>query len=65
MSIEENAKANKNNQGYKELSLLLYDIANGIDSFWWNGKITIETHTRFVCLDTHSLQNTSDNNKRT
>ncbi|WP_010249510.1 VirB4 family type IV secretion system protein [Acetivibrio cellulolyticus] len=63
--IEEKAKANKTNQGYKDLSLLLYDVANGSDSFLWNGKSTIETHTRCVCLDTHSLQNTSDNIKRT
>ena len=31
----------------------------------WNGHTTIETQSRFVCLDTHSLQNTSDNIKRT
>lgn len=50
---------------YKELSLLLYDIANGGDSFLWNGHSTIETHSRCICLDTHTLQNTSDNIKRT
>lgn len=50
---------------YKELSLLLYDIAHGGDSFLWNGHSTIQTHSRCICLDTHSLQNTSDNIKRT
>ncbi len=50
---------------YKELSLLLYDITNGGDSFLWNGHSTIETHSRCICLDTHTLQNTSDNIKRT
>ncbi|GIP20872.1 MULTISPECIES: VirB4 family type IV secretion system protein [Paenibacillaceae] len=50
---------------YKELPLLLYDIANGGDSFLWNGHSTIETHSRCICLDTHTLQNTSDNIKRT
>ncbi|AIQ13828.1 VirB4 family type IV secretion system protein [Paenibacillus durus] len=50
---------------YKELSLLLYDIAYGGDSFLWNGHSTIQTRSRCICLDTHTLQNTSDNIKRT
>lgn len=50
---------------YKELSLLLYDIAFGGDSFLWNGHTTVQTHSRCICLDTHTLQNTSDNIKRT
>lgn len=50
---------------YKELALLLHDIAYGGDSFLWNGHSTIETSSRCICLDTHSLQNTSDNIKRT
>lgn len=49
---------------YKELSLLLYDIAHGGDSFLWNGHSTIQTRSRCICLDTHTLQNTSDNIKR-
>lgn len=50
---------------YKELSLLLQDIAHGGDSFLWNGHSTIQTRSRCICLDTHTLQNTSDNIKRT
>ncbi|MEK4454041.1 VirB4 family type IV secretion system protein [Paenibacillus sp. FSL L8-0506] len=50
---------------YKALALLLYDIAHGGDSFLWNGHSTIQTRSRCICLDTHSLQNTSDNIKRT
>ncbi|WP_270405760.1 VirB4 family type IV secretion system protein [Paenibacillus timonensis] len=50
---------------YKELCLLLFDIAHGGDSFLWNGHSTIQTRSRCICLDTHSLQNTSDNIKRT
>lgn len=50
---------------YKELSLLLYDIAYGGDSFLWNGHTTVETLSRCICLDTHTLQNTSENIKRT
>ena len=50
---------------YSDLALLLQDIALGSDAFLWNGKSTISTDTRCICLDTHDLQNTSDNIKRT
>jgi hypothetical protein len=50
---------------YRVLELLLNDIANGSDSFLWNGHTTIESHSRCICLDTHDLQNTSDSIKRT
>ena len=63
--LETKAKANKEQTVYRDLALLLNDIATGSDSFLWNGHTTIETQSRFVCLDTHSLQNTSDNIKRT
>jgi len=56
--------ANEKNE-YKDLALLLQDIALGSDAFLWNGKSTIETNTRCICLDTHDLQNTSDSIKRT
>lgn len=57
----------KNNEinEYKDLALLLQDIALGSDAFLWNGKSSIQTKTRCICLDTHDLQNTSDNIKRT
>jgi hypothetical protein len=50
---------------YTDLSFLLYDIVYGADQFLWNGPTTINTKTRCVCLDTHDLQGTSDNIKRT
>lgn len=50
---------------FSDLALLLKDIAMGSDSFLWNGHSSIKTNTRCVCLDTHDLQNTSDNIKRT
>lgn len=64
---KERDQNNKNNETniYEELTLLLRDIAHGSDSFLWNGKSTIKTNTRCICLDTHDLQNTSDNVKRT
>lgn len=63
--IEEKAAENPGNSMYSDLALLLFDIAKGGDSFLWNGYSTIETHTRCICLDTHALQNTGDNIKRT
>lgn len=50
---------------YTELAMFLKDIAQGSDSFLWNGHSSIQTNTRCICLDTHDLQNTSDNIKRT
>jgi hypothetical protein len=50
---------------FADLALLLKDIAMGSDSFLWNGHSSIKTNTRCICLDTHDLQNTSDNIKRT
>lgn len=58
-------KTSSSNDEYEELALLLQDIALGSDSFLWNGKSTIKTNSRCICLDTHDLQNTSDNIKRT
>lgn len=63
--IEKKSAEHTDNTDYRNLALLLADIAHGSDSFLWNGYSTIEAHSRCVCLDTHSLQNTSDNIKRT
>lgn len=62
---KEKQNGNSKTNDYTELSLLLKDIAFGSDSFLWNGKSTIKTNTRCICLDTHDLQNTSDNIKKT
>ncbi len=58
-------KTSSSKNEYEELALLLQDIALGSDAFLWNGKSTIKTNSRCICLDTHDLQNTSDNIKRT
>lgn len=67
LKSEEKEKVLKNNEinEYKDLALLLQDVACGSDAFLWNGESTIETNSRCICLDTHDLQNTSDNIKRT
>jgi len=63
---EEETKCNslKANE-YEEIALLLQDIALGSDAFLWNGHSTIQIKSRCICLDTHELQNTGDNIKRT
>lgn len=63
--VKEKADTEKDRQAYADLSLLLYDIAEGADSFIWNGYSTIATDSPFICLDTNALQETSDSIKRT
>ena len=58
--VKEKADTEKDRQAYADLSLLLYDIAEGSDSFIWNGHSTIATDSQFICLDTNALQETSD-----
>lgn len=62
---KEKARKESEQNIFADLALLLKDIAMGSDSFLWNGHSSIKTNTRCVCLDTHDLQNTSDNIKRT
>lgn len=50
---------------YKDLATLLKDIAVGGDSFLFGGYSSIKAQSRCVCLDTFSLQNASDNVKKT
>ncbi|MDR1069798.1 MAG: hypothetical protein LBL37_03310, partial [Gracilibacteraceae bacterium] len=61
--LDKKAKAEKAGE-LKDLALLIRDLAHGSDQFLWNGHSTVETSSRCICLDTHSLQNTGDNIKR-
>lgn len=63
--VQEKTKTEKENQVYTDLSMLLYDIAEGADSFIWNGHTTVSGSSRFTVMDTHALQETGDNIKRT
>lgn len=56
---------NKQAQDYEILASLLRSLAVGSDSFIWNGYSTIQAKSKFVCLDTHDLQEMSDRVKRT
>lgn len=55
----------KEDENLDTLSSLVRGIAVGSDSFVWNGHSTIHANTRFICLDTHDLQEMSDRVKRT
>lgn len=45
---------------YRHLACLLESAAIGQDSFLWNGQTSIKPKSKWICLDTHSLQNSSD-----
>lgn len=47
------------------LTVIIRELAEGSDSFLWNGHTTINAKSRFICLDTFDLQNTSDTIKKT
>lgn len=45
---------------YRHLACLLESASIGQDSFLWNGQTSIKPKSKWICLDTHSLQNSSD-----
>lgn len=69
--VQERAEQAEDGQVYRELVLLLYDLAEGADSFIWNGRSSIaeagegDGKGSITVLDTNALQGTSDNIKRT
>ncbi len=50
---------------YKELGILLRNIAIGSDSFIWNGHSTVNTTKDFVVFDTTTVNGNSNNIKTT
>ncbi|MEG0894497.1 MAG: ATP-binding protein [Oscillospiraceae bacterium] len=60
---DENEKALKRNEVnyYKELSILIRSVAEGSDSFLWNGYSTVSTQKDFVVFDTSAVNNSSSN----
>ncbi len=70
--VQKKAEKETDRQVYADLALLLYDIAEGSDSFIWNGMSSIKDGTgadndsgSIIVLDTNALQETSDHIKRT
>ncbi len=66
IEVKKNKESDPNLKAlYVDISLLLHDLIFGSDQFLWNGHTSIDTKTKCVCLDTHDLQDTSDNIKST
>ena len=64
--IRKKAGKGTERQVYADIALLLYDLAEGADSFIWNGKSSIvDGGSPVTVLDTNALQETSDSIKRT
>lgn len=63
--MQEKAKSEREGKTYADLALLLYDIAEGADSFIWNGYTSVSSDAQITVMDTHALQETGDNVKRT
>lgn len=49
---------------YEEIAALLYDMAEGADSFLWNGPTNVDVDNPFIVWDTNKLQNSSDEIKK-
>jgi len=50
---------------FEYLCVIIRELAEGSDSFLWNGHTKINPKSNFICLDTFDLQNTSDSVKKT
>lgn len=59
------AAKGKDKEVYEYLKALIREIAEGADSFLWNGHTTLNPRSRFICIDTFDLQNASDRVKKT
>ena len=62
-------KMNKNKEEFKKedymiLQSLIRTIAIGADSALFNGYTSVKTSTKYICLDTHNLQDASERVKK-
>lgn len=62
--INEMLKTNMDITDYKIVQGLLRDVAIGADSMIFNGYTTVNTDSKFVVLDTFSLQNSDERIKK-
>lgn len=51
-------------EDYNDLILFLKNLTNGQDKFLFNGKTSLHTESKIVCLDTHDLNNSSERIKK-
>lgn len=53
-------KLSREDGQYEEIAAMFYDLAEGADSFLWNGTTNVEVDNNFIVLDTNRLQNSSN-----
>ncbi len=60
--LEENSETKdiKKIEDYNDLILFLENLTGGQDKFLFNGKTSLETNSKIVCLDTHDLNNSAE-----
>ncbi len=58
-------KKDEENKDLQHLTILIRELAEGEDSFLFNGHTTISPQSKFICLNTYNLQNSSDTLKKT
>jgi type IV secretory pathway VirB4 component len=63
--LKERLEMSEDKKNPEYLTIIMRELAEGSDSFLWNGATTVNPKSRFVCLDTFDLQNTSDTVKKT
>jgi len=63
--LKEKLTTSKKRDDLEYLTIIIRELAEGSDSFLWNGHTTVNPRSRFICLDTFDLQNTSDTIKKT
>ena len=54
----------KEDPKYEEISAMFYDMAEGADSFLWNGVSNVDVNSDFIVFDTNRLQSCTDELKR-
>jgi type IV secretory pathway VirB4 component len=63
--LKQRLKAADDKSNLEYLTVIVRELAEGADSFLWNGHTSVHPKSRFICLDTFDLQNTSDTIKKT
>jgi type IV secretory pathway VirB4 component len=63
--LQKRLELSEDKKNLEYLTVIVRELAEGADSFLWNGHTTVNPKSRFICLDTFDLQNTSDTIKKT
>lgn len=63
-ALIDNSEDKKIIEDYSDLILFLENLTTGQDKFLFNGKTSLETNSKIICLDTHDLNNSSERIKK-